>query len=116
MLYKFKELKIPILVAGGTLCAILLLWTVHTLTKQPRIAIINITGIVNQFAKAEGETKRPSEQVKQRAHAFGTKLEKTVRDIARQENLVVFPSEALLHGGIDITEKVKNRLKTVKEE
>lgn len=86
----------------------------HFFPAQPNLAVANVTGLLDQFVKAEIQKKQTPEQIKERSQVFGKNLEITMRDIAKTENLIVFPSEAIIHGARDITPLIQQRLSSGK--
>ena len=98
--------NIVLSIVSGIFGASLLFW----LNPSPRIATVNITGIVTQFVKAETQQKHSSEELKKRSQSFGSELEKTLKAIAKKERLIVLPSEAVIDGAVDITERVQKQV------
>ena len=98
--------NITLSIIAGIFAALL----VCSLNPQPRIAVVNITGILNQFVKMETQKKQSTDQMKERAKTFGSELEKTLKSISKKERLILFPSEAVVDGAVDITERVQKQL------
>jgi conjugal transfer pilin signal peptidase TrbI len=91
---------------SGILGASLLFW----LNPSPRIVTVNITGMVSHFVKAETQKKHSPEELKKRSQSFGAELEKTLKAITKKERFIVLPSEAVVDGAVDITERVQKQV------
>lgn len=109
------------------LCQILLIVTVivptlriydrYTAYKEPRIGVVNITGIADEFVKAQSQSNLSSEELKQRVYLFGATLEKVLHDVSAKKRLVLIPAEAVISGAKDYTQEVRQQIsQTIKAE
>jgi len=96
----------------GALGALCVLFIYHALEghQQPRIATVNLTGVVNNFIKAQVGQQLSQEEQQRRVKAFGSSLEKTMKEIALKHHVVLMPSEAVIAGARDYTPVLQQRL------
>lgn len=89
-----------------------IIWGVQTLMHQepPRIAVLNVRALVDEeilrVAKLNITDEKAAEQVK----ATGKRLSQLAEMLARAEGLVLLPETAVIAGGMDITNQIKERL------
>lgn len=105
------------------LCQILLIVTVIVPTlriydrymayKEPRIGVVNITGIADEFVKAQSQSNLSSEELKQRVYLFGATLEKVLHDVSAKKRLVLIPAEAVISGAKDYTQEVRQQISQI---
>lgn len=98
---------------GAVVLAIVLM--VLLMRPQPsNIAIVDITGIVQQFVKTERE--RPISTLKKETEikAFSHRLEATLNAIAKKYHCVLLPKEAVIAGAPDVTSRVEKQLQVMK--
>jgi len=95
----------------GMLGALTAFFLVYLMSSSPKnIETVNITGLVNQFIQQESLKNLPQDAVKQETKIFGDKLERELKRLAKQKNVVLLPSEAVIAGSHDETSLIKSRL------
>lgn len=101
----------------GMLGAVIILLFLHLWgpKENPRIATINITGLVDNFIKTEVKTKKdlPPDEVKKLVQTFGATLEKTMQGLSSKYHLVLMPAEAVIAGAPDYTVIVQKHLDAI---
>lgn len=90
---------------------IIFLAAYHFYNKSPQIATVNITALVNDFIKTESKQNKPQDVLTKEVKQFGITLEKTLKEVARDQHLLLMPSEAVIAGSIDYTPLIKNKMK-----
>lgn len=83
---------------------------VYDHVRNPRIGVVNITGIVDEFVKTEAKNILPPEELKRRVQIFGTSLEKVLRGISIKKRVILMPSEAVIAGAKDYTQEAQKLL------
>ncbi len=88
----------------GMLGALFISFILQVFEKpKNHIATVNVTKLVNQFVK-ETTKKNPSQDVlKKEVSKYGANLESTLKYIAKQESVILLPSEAVIAGAPDYT-------------
>jgi uncharacterized membrane protein len=74
--------------------------------KPKHIATVNITTIIKQYTQAEDKKKLSDTQLKNETNRFGKQLEATLKQLSRDRQLVLLPSEAVIAGCEDYTQLV----------
>jgi hypothetical protein len=77
-----------------------------------QIGTVNITGMVNAFVKSQANLNLPSNELNEKVKVFGKNLEASLHEVANEKKVVLLPSEAVIAGGVDYTDYVKQRLKS----
>lgn len=77
------------------------------------IGTVNITGIINHFIKQESNKNLSPDVLKQEVSEFGNKLEVTLRQLAKEKHITLFPSEAVIAGSQDYTDAVNKKMKAL---
>lgn len=123
--FLFSQLFLPILTKSreffksdsayhlllGMLGAAILLLGLHIVSpEKPRIATVNITGIVDQFVQSQIKAHLPPSQLKQNVSDFGKQLNITLNVMAKKYHVVLMPSEAVIAGASDLTTQVEKNL------
>ena len=85
-------------------------------TNHPRIGTVNITGLVDQFIKQESSLNRSPDVLKNEVSLFGKQLERTLRTYAKEQHLVLLPSEAVIAGSRDYTAIVRAKLRALEQQ
>ncbi len=97
----------------GMLGAILVAIIVQFINKPaPIIATVNITQLVDQFIKEEQQKNIPQHILEKETQFFGKKLEFRLKQLAIENNLVLFPREAVISTVPDVTDQVRAFLKS----
>lgn len=76
----------------------------------PRIATVNISGIVSHFVKMEAKREISSDVLEKEAKHYGSSLNKELQQFAKEKNLILLPSEAVIAGNRDYTSVIYRRL------
>lgn len=77
------------------------------------IGTVNITGIINHFINQESNKNLSPDVLKQEVSEFGNKLEVTLRQLAKEKHITLFPSEAVIAGSQDYTDVVNQKMKAL---
>lgn len=92
---------------GVTLAFILPLYLKPT---PPRIATVNVSGLVTQFVKTELRAKKSNRDMAADVKHFGETLETTLNHLAKTQHQVILPREAVMAGSDDETQQVAKAL------
>lgn len=95
--------QVSLSMLGGALGAALILLVSHCLFPVPRIATINLTGMIDRFIQTESSKHLPQDVMQQDIKTFGMQLEKTLHQAALQQHLILLPSEAVIAGAPDVS-------------
>ena len=103
---------------SGVLGALSVLLVSHFLSNAtPRLATVNISGMVSHFVKLEAKREISSDVLEKEAKHYGSSLNKELQKFAKEKNLILFPSEAVIAGNQDYTSVIYKRLnKKMKDE
>jgi len=74
--------------------------------KPKQIATVNLTTIIKQYTQAEAKKQLSDTQLKNETNRFGKQLEATLKQLSRDRQLVLLPSEAVIAGCEDYTQVV----------
>jgi len=88
---------------------ILAIWSYDFFLK-PRIGVVNITGIADEFIKTQSKSNISPEELKKQVHMFAKSLEKGLQVIGVKKNAVLMPAEAVITGAKDYTQEVRRYL------
>ncbi len=78
--------------------------------QPPTIAMVDITGLVNQFVETQVKLHLPDSELKQRVNQFGHQLQTTLTTLAEKQHEVILMQEAVVAGVPDVTPVVKTQL------
>lgn len=73
----------------------------------PMIATVNITQLVDQFIRDAQQKNIPQGILEKEAKQFGKKLELRLKQLAIQNNLVLFPKEAVISTVPDVSDEIR---------
>jgi hypothetical protein len=77
----------------------------------PTVVKVQLRAIVDDYMQtAVTATSVPAAELEQRTAAFIQKLESTIAQIGQQNGVTIYTAEAVLAGGTDITEFVRERV------
>lgn len=80
--------------------------------KTPRaIATVNIIGLEDSFIRETENLHLNPVEMEKKVKSFANILNKTVVTIAKQKDVVLLPSEAVIAGSPDFTEEIANQVK-----
>lgn len=83
----------------------------HMMEPQPpTIAMVDITGLVNQFVQTQVKFHLPTPELKERVNSFGHQLQTTLTTLAEKQHEVILMQEAVVAGVPDVTPIVKAQL------
>ena len=88
----------------GAMLVLFITTEMRPVSKQ--IATVNITKIIKQFTNEEAKKTLSDEVLKQETSAFGKRLEQTVKQFSHDQNLILFPTEAVISGCEDYTQVI----------
>lgn len=93
----------------------LMVFIIMNVFTAPKISIgtINITGLIDQFIKQEGQKNVSPEVLQQEVKTFGMKLEKELKAFSKQNHLILLPSEAVVSGSEDYTMIIKHKMNDI---
>jgi len=93
----------------GMLGALVIIFIFSFMQKPfPTIATVNITGIVDRFIKEESHKNLEPNLLKKEVKEFGNKVDFVLSHYSKQNNIIFFPSEAVIAGGKDYTPAIIN--------
>lgn len=81
----------------------------------PRIAVVNITAIVKDFVNKESKQNKQQDVLTKDVKQFGLYLEKTLKMVAKNNNVILMPSEAIIAGSQDYTFIIKKKIQSVSQ-
>lgn len=84
-----------------------------TVPKPQKIAIVNVTAIVNEFIKNESKQNTSQEDLTSETKQFGVTLEKVLKQFSKENNLILMPSEAVFAGSQDYTFVIKKKVQSI---
>jgi hypothetical protein len=97
----------------GMLGAITIVTIVQLMhASEPMIATVHITQLVDQFIKEERQKNIPQALLEKEIKQFGNKLEATLKKVAKENNLVIFPKEAVMTTVPDVTDRIRESIKS----
>ena len=105
---KIRYLLFQLLI--GMLGSTLVLLFFHLLEPPRQIVTVDVTSIITRFVKMEAESKLPKPQLQQQVNTFGEALDHTLKTIARDQQLILLPKEAVMAGARDISREVETRV------
>lgn len=88
---------------GGIMGATLILMGSHFLFPAPRIATVNLTGLIDRFIQTESSKHLPQDVMQQDIKTFGMQLEKELHQAALDQHLILLPSEAVIAGAPNVS-------------
>ena len=95
----------------GMLGAIVIFIIIHTFgTNTVPVAIVNITGMVDEFIKQEANKNVQPDDLKKEVRQFGINLNKELQSFSREKHIVLMPSEAVIAGSHDYTLYIYQRM------
>lgn len=116
MVVRFKQIELDyVSMAKAYLTGLLGALTVFVVahlyeTKPNKIGTVNITGMVDEFIKRESAKHLSEQSLKLEVKRYGDLLESQLKQVARNGNIVLLPSEAVIAGGKDYTMIVRERI------
>lgn len=84
-----------------------------TAPKPQKIAVVNVTAIVNEFIKNETKQNKSQEELTRETKQFGVTLEKVLKQFSKENNLLLMPSEAVFAGSQDYTLVIKRKIQFI---
>lgn len=79
--------------------------------SPPTIKTVNVSALENSFIQETVKQKLPKAELSKRVSIFARSLNQTINNMAKQKNVIIVPSEAVIAGGVDLTETVANEVK-----
>jgi len=87
-----------------------------THSNEPKIYVVDVVNIVNEFIKTQSQLNLPQEELHKRVRSFSDNLERSLERIAiEQPQVILLPRQAVLSGGIDITADIKKGLPSAQQ-
>lgn len=77
---------------------------------KPKIATVDMTGMIHEFVKQESLKDISSAQHQDHVRAFGQQLEVVLKNISQKKHVILLLQEAVIAGGKDITPEVAAEL------
>ncbi len=93
------SVALSVIISGGIMRA------AHT--PQPQIVSVDLKGILQEFVLSTASSKIEGEALSDHVKKYTSRLERLTSQLAAQENFLILPKNAVLAGGMDITEQVK---------
>ena len=105
-----KQWGIPFVMGllGG--CVVLMLWLTLFTPKPKPIVTLDIVGITQQFIDQQLKASKGQSDQMQKVSRFSRQIDNLVKQMAYQRHVIVVPRQAVIAGGIDMTEQVKKIL------
>lgn len=75
------------------------------------IATINITGMVQSYVQETAKQNISMQEKQDRINRFAALLTKSTEQLARDNSIVILPSEAVIAGSSDLTKQTKEMVK-----
>lgn len=95
----------------GMLGSMVIVSIFYYLSPQPKkIAVVNITAIVKDFVSSESKQNIPADNLRKAVKQFGMTLEQTLKVVAKENNVILMPSEAVMSGSQDYTSIIKKKI------
>ncbi len=112
MLSKFSLQAVVSFLFGmlGAITIVIIAQLMHT--SEPMIATVHITQLVDQFIKEERQKNIPQSLLEKEIKQFGNKLEATLKKVAKENNLVIFPKEAVITTVPDVTDRIRESVRS----
>jgi hypothetical protein len=96
----------------GMLGALIIVLIMQCFTQSPKVvATVDVTQITQNFIKEMRSKSLSQEALKSETKLFGKQLEKTIKQFAKKNNLVLMPAEAVIAGGQDYTSYIAGMVK-----
>lgn len=96
----------------GMLGAIIVFGFFNPTTQTSSIASVQVTQLIEKFVAVNANSKAPTSNLKQRAAQYSEALEASLHTVSQEEGVVLVPSEAVIAGAPDYTNKVQNQMKS----
>lgn len=95
----------------GILVGVLTFLILTSLTpKKKVIYTVNLTGLIDTYVASVAKIKTSNENGRMYVGKFAKKLEKNIKELARDRNIVIVPQEAVVAGAIDLTPVVLKKM------
>ena len=82
----------------------------RVILPNPRLATVDMTGLMYQFVKSEAAGSASLVQKRAEIRDFSQKLEMALKEIAKEQHVILVPKEAVIAGSQDVTAEVATRL------
>jgi Skp family chaperone for outer membrane proteins len=104
-------LDIKTIAAAFLLSSVITVAAIHFNNKaQPQIVTVDLKGILQDFIVGTAASKLEGDELDSHVKEYTDKLERLTKKLALQENFIILPKNAVLAGGMDITEQVRTLL------
>lgn len=103
-------------IATCQITLVLLALCVYDSYHKTRIGVVNISGIADEFIKAQSGKGLSPAELKNRARFFGSSLEKILHDVGAKKRAVLMPAEAVITGAKDYTQEVQQQLSLIMQQ
>lgn len=92
----------------GALCCLVI---DHLCYPPTRLATVDMTGLIRGFVKNEAALPISAEQHREQVQTFSQQLEAVLENIAREQQVILVPKEAVIAGQVpDMTATVAGRI------
>ena len=82
----------------------------RVILPNPHLATVDMTGLMYQFVKNEASASASLVQKRAEIRAFSQQLELVLKEIAKEQHVILVPKEAVIAGSHDVTAEVAARL------
>lgn len=102
---------------AGLLGACLIFGVYHSFGQQKmqKIATVDISGIIGEFAQHEALQNFPPEKVRADIIHFGRSIEMGIKRFAKSHHVILLPKEAVIAGAVDYTNVFRNEMAVYRE-
>ena len=95
-----------------TMAVISSFYTYHAAVKAtPKLVTLDTKKVLQDFIVDAAKSKLEGDELSQYISSYTKSLENITEELARQENLIIMPSGAVIAGDIDITAQVEQLIK-----
>ena len=94
----------------GMCGAAIVLLLFHVLEPPQRVATVDVTGIITRFVKKEANSPLSKSEIEKKVNVFGQTLDNTLKTMARNQQLILLPKEAVIAGTQDVTREIETKV------
>lgn len=91
---------------GGVFAFVVMYLCMH---KSPSLCSVNVNLIVDDFIKTMAKSNIPANELEQSTGHYMKQLQAEIAKIAKERQTILFLSEAVVSGALDVTAIVKSR-------
>ena len=99
------------LIVGMLGALIILLLKAWIIPAQPRIATVDLTGIVHEYTLSIAKNTKSLSQMQSTMQLFSQSMGRALQSVAKEHHVVLVPRQAVVSGAVDYTDVIVNRVK-----